>query len=326
MIQPYHPTYHPRSTWRVYFTNPIDSRTFDEKLITVKPPLKNATFKLENNSSNTATVILRGGSFGLNLNVTSLIIENDSEPNTDYKVIVGRELKDVYGQKLTENDTYNLSVGPGYDSLSKRRNLTWWSIYIYNISVAGPSSFTVLDPSVHPTYTPIVVGYTELKVKVYQVEPLQYFNVANAFRNSSEERISRFGKVVHNEVIKTGVEPCVPKQILIDLQKYLQFPKENLGQLVVKVEPTEPAWRVFHKNYYDNYKDSHPKLFSWVQSTRLCVDTLYSMQSGEMLVWASHLVDGKPAVEAKISAPNNCTGKCILSTRKTAINFNSRQY
>jgi hypothetical protein len=86
----------------------------------VKPPLKNATFKLDNNSSNTAqTVILPGGSFGLHLNVTSLIIENDSEPNTDYTVTVGRELKDVYGQKLTENDTFRLSVTPGYDSLSK---------------------------------------------------------------------------------------------------------------------------------------------------------------------------------------------------------------
>jgi hypothetical protein len=124
VIQPYHPVYHPRSTWRIYLTNPIDYRTFDEKLITVKPALKNATFKLDNNSANTGhTVILPGGSFGLHLNVTSLIIENDGEPNTDYTVVVGRALKDVYGQKLTENDTYRLSVGPGYDSLSKQHGI-----------------------------------------------------------------------------------------------------------------------------------------------------------------------------------------------------------
>ncbi len=171
----------------------------------------------------------------------------------------------------------------------------------------------MLDPSVHPTYTPIVVGYTELKVKVYQVEPSQYFQVAAAFNNRSKsEKLSRFGKVVHNEVIKTGVEPCVPKQILIDLQKFLQHPKENLGQLVVKVEPTESAWRVFHKNYYDKYEDYHIKLFSWVQCTRMCVDTLYSTHNGDMLVWASQLVDGKPVPKAKILAPNSCSGKrCI---------------
>jgi hypothetical protein len=309
VIQPYHPVYHPRSTWRIYLTNPIDYRTFDEKLITVKPALKNATFKLDNNSANTGhTVILPGGSFGLHLNVTSLIIENDSEPNTDYTVVVGRALKDVYGQKLTENDTFRLSVGPGYDSLSKQHGICYAFDLTFSES-AGPSHLTVLDPSVHPTYTPIVVGYTELKVKVYHVDPLQYFQVAAAFQQYKDQKISRFGKVVHNEVIKTGVEPCTPKQILIDLQKYLQFPKENLGQLVVKIEPTEPAWRVFHKNYYDKYEDYHPKLFSWVQCTRLCVDTLYSMQNGDMLVWASHMVDGKPAVDAKISAPNGFSGK-----------------
>ena len=113
-------------------------------------------------------------------------------------------------------------------------------------------------------------------------------------------------------MIKTEVEPGVPKQLMIDLRPHLQFPNENLGQVIVKVEPTEAAWRVFHNNYYDKYENYHPKLYSWVQSTRMCVDTIYSQGSGELLVWASMLEDGKPAVGASISAPNNCSGTNIF--------------
>jgi hypothetical protein len=124
VVQPFHPTFHPRATWRVYFTNPIDARSFNEKLVTITPPLNNAKFKLDNDPSNGHTVIMPGSHFGLALNMTSVIIENDSKPNTDYKITFGRELLDVYGQKLTENNSYRLSVGPGYDSLSKsHRNL-----------------------------------------------------------------------------------------------------------------------------------------------------------------------------------------------------------
>jgi hypothetical protein len=118
--QPYKPSsYHPRATWRVYFTNPIDMGTFKESMVTIKPALKKAVFRIENNSANTASVAIIGGSYGLNRQQSCLIIENDSEPSTKYKVTVDRALCDVYEQKLTGADTYHVDVGPGYDSLSK---------------------------------------------------------------------------------------------------------------------------------------------------------------------------------------------------------------
>jgi hypothetical protein len=173
--------------------------------------------------------------------------------------------------------------------------------------LAGPSNLIVLDPKTHPTFTPIVVGYREVHVKVYQVAPTEYFSATQEF-NRNRPHVSKFGKVVHEAVLKTDVEPGVPKQLMIDLRPYLQFPEENLGQLIVRVEPTEPAWRVFHHSYYDKYEDYHPKLYSWVQSTRMCVDTIFSQGSGELLVWASMLEDGKPATGANILAPNSCSG------------------
>lgn len=173
--------------------------------------------------------------------------------------------------------------------------------------LAGPSTLIVLDPKTHPTFTPIVVGYHKVRVKVYQVAPTEYFTATSEFKNTRPQVVN-FGKVVHDTVLKTNVEPGVPKQLSIDLRSYLQFPKENLGQLVVSVEPTESAWRVFHPHYYDVYESRHPKLFSWVQSTRMCVDTTFSQGNGDLLVWASMLEDGRPATGATILAPNSCSG------------------
>lgn len=276
-------------------------------MITITPPLKKVVFRVENNSANTASVGIFGGSYGLARQQSCLIIENDSDPSKKYKVTVDRALCDVYEQKLTGANTYDVSVGPGYDSLSKFLILYARSISDQSLLLAGPSNLIVLDPKTHPTLTPIVVGYHELHVKVYQVSPTEYFSATLEF-NRARSHVSKFGKVVHETTIKTNVEPGVPKQLMIDLRPHLQFPDENLGQLIVRVEPTEAAWRVFHSSYYDKYEDYHPKLYSWVQSTRMAVDTIYSKGSGELLVWASMLEDGKPAAGVQISAPNSCSG------------------
>lgn len=129
--QPYKPSsYHPRATWRVYFTNPIDMGTFNESMVKIKPALKKAVFRIENNSANTASVAIFGGSYGLNRQQSCLIIENDSEPSKKYKVTVDRALCDVYEQKLIGADTYDVAVGPGYDSLCKY--FTTWYLYLIN--------------------------------------------------------------------------------------------------------------------------------------------------------------------------------------------------
>jgi hypothetical protein len=93
--------------------------TFKESMVTIKPPLKKAVFRIENDSANTAGVSIFGGSDGLNRQQSCLIIENDSEPSKKYKVTVDRALCDVYEQKLIGADTYDVAVGPGYDSLCK---------------------------------------------------------------------------------------------------------------------------------------------------------------------------------------------------------------
>ena len=93
--------------------------TFKESMVKITPPLKKVVFRVENNSANTASVLIGGGGYGLDRQQSCLIIENDSDPSKTYKVTVDRALCDVYEQKLTGANTYDVSVGPGYDSLSK---------------------------------------------------------------------------------------------------------------------------------------------------------------------------------------------------------------
>lgn len=118
--QPHRPSeYHPRATWRVYFTNPIDMGSFKESMVKITPPVRKPVFRVENNSANTANVVAFGGAYGIERQQSCLIIENESDPNKSYKVTVDRALCDVYEQKLTGADSYDVRVGPGYDSLCK---------------------------------------------------------------------------------------------------------------------------------------------------------------------------------------------------------------
>lgn len=274
-------------------------------MVKIKPPLSKAVFRIENSSANTAG--LPFGSNAANMQSTCLIIENDSEPSKTYTVTIDGDLRDVYEQKLSCSKKCSVYVGPGYDSLSMCHHVSKFNSISDTCLLAGPSTLIVLDPKTHPTLAPIVVGYREIRVKVYQVSPAEYFAATREF-TETRSHVSKYAKVVHDAVLKTNVEPGVPKQLTINLRPHLQFPEENLGQLIVRVEPTEAAWRVFHSSIFDTYRDNHPKVYSWVQSTRMCVDTIFSEGSGELLVWASMLEDGRPATGVDIYAPNNNSG------------------
>ncbi len=110
-----------------------------------------------------------------------------------------------------------------------------------------------------------------------------------------------------------------PTPYLLDLRPYLQHPKENLGQLVVVIEPTEDTWRVFNKNSakYNKYVDYHPFSICWVQVTKIALDVFNSAvvfdaaDKNVSLGWVTQLVDGKPIEGAKVywRGDSTVTGK-----------------
>lgn len=80
-------------------------------------------------------------------------------------------------------------------------------------------------PQGQPPRYPFSTNFEEVLVTVLQVEPENYIE------NNPEHWIDE-GRVVRSETIKVKVnEFREVKEIVLDLQEWLQHPKEGLGQV-----------------------------------------------------------------------------------------------
>jgi hypothetical protein len=74
----------------------------------------------------------------------------------------------------------------------------------------------------------------------------------------------------------------VPKTVQIDLRSSLQYPNEGLGQLIIKLEPTEKTWMEFHQEHYkwtkNPYEQYHEVVAAWIQCTKMSLDLFFSQR------------------------------------------------
>ena len=80
----------PLTPWTIRFSNPLNTDAFDDALVTVDPELPDMVVE----------------AFG-----DRLRIRGRSQGRTTYRVTIGRDLEDVYGQTLEESATESFSVG-----------------------------------------------------------------------------------------------------------------------------------------------------------------------------------------------------------------------
>lgn len=284
IIHSHEPPYLPMQPLSISFSNPIDLETFDEHSVKVEPFIE----RME-----------------LNPNDNHLIIRGKIKGNTTYKVTFNT-LQDVWGQHLCGNKFKTFNIGNAAQSLQALQN-----------------GVIVLDPTVNtkPTFSVVTMNLDAIHCRVFQVEPEEYNQSIfsyNAYSNTSEHKFP--GKqVLDATLINTNGKQDEPCDTDIDLSLLLQYPKENIGQLFIVVEPERNSWK--------GTWNRRPIHQAWIQVTKLAIDAIYDNSDCTLYYWVNSLMDGSMIKENIIvksgsisSTPDRESGIGMITKKITQVN------
>jgi uncharacterized protein YfaS (alpha-2-macroglobulin family) len=262
----------PLTPFYIRFNNPIDIDAYDESMLTIDPEIPGATINI----------------FGNTLN-----IKGSTKGSTTYKVTVGKDIQDTFGQTLGKDVKLTFRVGTAEPFL------------------VGPDKILVtLDPaSPKPVFSVYSLNFNKLDVKIYAVQPSDWED----FKDYLEEYYRQDpppdppGKLVLDETMRVESPSDVLVQVNIDLSQVMDG---DYGHFIVKVEPT--------RSLLDFDRDRYRYLVqSWVQVTDIGLDAF--VDHSEMVVWATALEDGSPLSQVSIeTAP---TGKMISTGADGTVRF-----
>lgn len=245
----------PGQGWSLSTNNPLDAAAFSPELVTIEPALANMEVRVQSHG---------------------IYINGVSKPRTQYKVTVGAGLKDEFGQTLGRDVTLTMHIDKAHPVLG-----------------ASSGLMSVLDPALDGHFPVYSINYSEMRVRVYQVEladwPLYLQFMREHYR---DDKKSPPGKSVYDEKLKIDSVDDELTHTRIDLRKFLNA--DGHGQLIVTVEPTQPEPEP--EQHY--YRTRH-KVISWIQSTDIALDAFLTGEN--VLAWASNLADGSPLKDVDIS-------------------------
>ncbi|KAL9643115.1 hypothetical protein ABK040_003915 [Willaertia magna] len=230
-----------------------------------------------------------------------LTIGGNIKGRTKYVVTLSDKIRDVWGQTLKKSESFTYNVGKAKQSLQ-----------------AFQSGLIVLDPTVNekPSFSVFTVNLDKIHVTVTQVTPEMYIT------KDIYGHEKKFGTKVLDAVINTNGQPDEPTTTDIDLSLCLQYPKENLGQLMVWVEPDKASWQSDWR-----YR---PVLSSWIQVTKLAADCIFDPVTSCIYAWANSLVSGEKLTDVKINVKskdvkvvNSLVTEDGVSQLKVSVNSSS---
>lgn len=239
----------PWNQWSIQFSNALDSAKFTKDLVKIEPKLEGAK-------------IACGGN--------GISISGATKGRTTYKVTVGANLTDVFGQTLGSDQTVEFKVGSAPEA--------FW----------GTEGLVVLDPQGSRSYSLYSVNEKKLKVRAFAVKPEDWaaFHAVNMKWQQDRvlERIP--GKCVLEDTVKPKGEADSMTETLVDLSEAFDG---GLGHALVIVEPMEQPKEPWQRR----------AIIAWVESTKLAVDAFVDHR--EMLAWVSQLKDGRPVADAQVT-------------------------
>ncbi|HBB94577.1 MAG TPA: hypothetical protein DC054_04240 [Blastocatellia bacterium] len=236
----------PEYTWQVEFNNPLDAETLSESQIRVEPAIDNLKVSIAGNT---------------------LRIDGLKKPNTKYRVIIDKSLRDKFGQTLEKNLTVEFKV----DGEPSRIGLSGQGLVV--LDPAGPRQLSIYS-----------VNYQTVKVSLYAVEPedwskYQVYRRTIYNRNPNDRTAKQAqlpGRLVSSKQLDLKQSPNEMIETAIDLSPAL---KDGLGHVIVSVESITPVSDIYHS-----------PLLAWVQSTQIGLDAF--VDNDELIGWANSLVDG----------------------------------
>jgi alpha-2-macroglobulin len=228
----------PFDEWRIQFSNPLDSESFEQSQIKVEPEVAGMKTSLYGNTLSIAG-IKRG--------------------RTNYRVTLDSSIRDQFGQSLGASAPIVFNVGSAPPSL-----------------VAAGNQFIALDPSAQPRFSVYSINHSSLKARLYSVTPEDWPQFIGYMRTSNDnEQAVPPGRLAYSETIPVSAQPDEMAETRIDLSKALN---QGLGHVVIVVEPaTLPkerngrqkiaAWAQATQIGLDAFVDNS-ELVGWVTSLK----------------------------------------------------------
>ncbi len=249
----------PNDTWYLQFSNLINTETFDKTAVKIEPAIENMQ-------------IYPSGNY---LYITGL-----KKGRTTYKVTYdANKLKDEYGQNIE-----NPNVTATFTTSQADKSL---------YSQGG--NFVILDPTAKPAYSFYSTNHATAKVKIYEVQPSDWYGFQNYLRYQYYEEGKRPkipGRLISDETVTIQNKLDELVETRIDLAKALDG---GFGNAVVIIEPT------YKRDKYDN-----TKIVVWAQATQIGLDAFVDNQ--ELVGFVTDLKTGKPLKEVDLSIyPNGKT-------------------
>eukprot|EP01080_Neovahlkampfia_damariscottae_P000822 gene822-9072_t len=235
----------------VKFTNPLNLKIVESKLFSISPSLSDYQI---NFSSDAKELILNGIFLGSN----------------KFSLIFSPEIVDIFGQYILDHDImFRIKVSTPYFYMP--------SYVLSHDSQRGSPQIFMLSRSI-----------SSIRVIVNQVHPEEDFEnspIGSNFENQNESNIIDYcsvGKNVADFIISPKGKDIL-EETIIDLNSYLQYPKLNLGHLLICVEPMIGNERV--------------RKTVWIQSTKQSID--YFCANGIVYAWSNSMKNGSTFEEAE---------------------------
>lgn len=269
------------SPFTIQFNNPIAPTAVNNAWVTVSPELAGMTVSAYGDS-----IAVSGAQTG----------------RTEYSVTVHGDVRDIFGQTLGSEQTFEFVTD---------------SAYPYLTSASG--NFVTVDPAGDPTFSVFSMNYPRLHVRLYAVEPSDWNDWQQYQRTYWDQNPAPPpGELVYEETLSTGGNADALTETVIDLQEGLG--DNATGHLVVIVDIPRPLFG----------ERDRASVQAWVQVTAQAVDAFSDATS--LLGWVTTLAEGAPIADAHVELWNtgeeattdefgqvffeldNAPGKLLIST------------
>ena len=260
----------PFADWYLEFNNSIEASKFSKEMIKIEPAVE-----------------------GLNIYPSGnyVYIQGYKKGRTTYRVTVGGNISDEFGQQLGQSASATISVGSAEASL-----------------YAQGGYMAVLDPTAQPVFSIYSTNYSSVKVRLYAVEPKDWYQFQQYVRrinyDDDTKRPPIPGRLVFDRVISIKSVPDELVETSIDLSSALNG---GFGNVIADIQPT------VRKDKYDR-----TRIFTWLQSTQIGLDAF--VDNTELVGFATELRTGKPLTGVELSiGPNGKTVSQITETEQPGL-------
>ncbi len=204
----------PYDSWRLEFSNPIDTESFDKSQVKIEPNIENLNIYPSGNS---------------------IIIDGLKPARKTFTVTVSGALKDDFGQTLGQDVKTVFKTGAMPQSL---------------YSQGG--NFVVLDPNSKPAFSVYSTNFKQLKVRIYKVQPNDWTQFQEYVRRINyDDKVKKPtipSNLVSEKTVSLKNQPDELIETRLDLTEFLDG---NFGNLILDVEPVEDSSKTVEVRAYN---------------------------------------------------------------------------